>query len=388
MPTRYLTKSISLTIALAVVPPPATSAQTLSALQTRAERTNYEETSSYDDVVRFLDVVAAASPLIQLTMFGTTFEGRSMPLVVVGNVPGTTPRDVMNTGKTRVFIQANIHAGEVCGKEAMQMFLRDVARGEHAELFDSLVLLVAPIYNADGNEQANINNRRRQHGPVRGMGQRPNAQGYDLNRDHMKLDSPEATALIRLMSEYDPHVGVDLHTTNGTRHGYHLTYAPPLHPNTDAGILRTLKEQWLPHADRYLLEKSGWESHDYGGASQARGNREAGWYTFDHRPRFNNNYLGLRNRFAILSEAYSYATFEERVLATLYFVEGILEFGHRHAAEIRQATADADAAELASTPLGLRVRPKRSDQPVEILMGEVDEEPTRTRARSCFAGAI
>ena len=266
MLARHLTKSLSLTLSLtlAVGPARTTWAQTLSDLGTRAELTNYEETSSYDDVIQFLDVVAAASPLIQLTTFGTTFEGRSMPLVIVGDVSGTGPSDVIATGKTRVFIQANIHAGEVCGKEAMLMFLRDVAQGLHAELFDSLVLLVAPIYNADGNERVRVTNRPRQHGPVRGMGQRPNAQGYDLNRDHIKLDSPEATALVRLMSQYDPHVGVDLHTTNGTRHGYHVTYAPPLHPNTDSRILGLLKDEWLPHADDYLLEKSGWESHDYG----------------------------------------------------------------------------------------------------------------------------
>ena len=171
-------------------------AQSLGDLQTKAERTNYEETSTYEDVTQFLSVVAEASPLIHLTTFGTTLEGRAMPLVVVGHVDGTSAQAVLATGKTRVFIQGNIHAGEVCGKEAMQMFLREVAQGQHAALFDSLVLLVAPIYNADGNERFDVDNRRGQNGPVRGMGQRPNAQGYDLNRDHMKLDSPEANALV------------------------------------------------------------------------------------------------------------------------------------------------------------------------------------------------
>ena len=41
-------------------------------------------------------------------------------------------------------------------------------------------------------------------GPVGGMGQRPNAQGYDLNRDHMKLDAPEARSLVGMMTAYDP----------------------------------------------------------------------------------------------------------------------------------------------------------------------------------------
>ncbi len=350
--------------------------QELANLQTRAERSNYEETGTYQDVMDFLTVVAEASPLIQLTTFGTTFEGRDMPLVVVGHVGGggggggTSPEDVLATGKTRIYIQGNIHAGEVCGKEAMQMFLRDVAQGRHTELFDSLVLLIVPIYNSDGNERFDVNNRSRQNGPVRGMGQRPNAQGYDLNRDHMKLDSPEARALVGLMSRYDPHLGVDLHTTNGTRHAYHLTYAPPLHPNTDEAI-SSFNAEWLVAAKNHLFAATGWYSFDYGGTGR-RG--EPSWRTFDYRPRFNNNYIGLRNRFAILSEAYAYATFEDRVLATKSFVEGILSFASGNAGEIRRRTAEADARVLAGTELAVRAQPKRSAEPVEILMGEVDEE--------------
>ena len=58
--------------------------------------------------------------------------------------------------------------------------------------------------------------------PWAAMGQRPNAQGLDLNRDYMKLETPEARSLVRLFTEFDPHVTIDLHTTNGTYHGYHL----------------------------------------------------------------------------------------------------------------------------------------------------------------------
>lgn len=378
VPTR-LSSVVTVLVSFAgnAVLPVAVSAQDLENLLTRAERSNYEETSTYQDVMDFLHVVADASPLIQLTTFGTTFEGRDMPLAVVGHVAGTNPEDVLATGKTRIYIQGNIHAGEVCGKEAMQMFLRDVAQGLHTELFDSLVLLIAPIYNADGNERFDVNNRPRQHGPVRGMGQRSNAQGYDLNRDHMKLDSPEARALVSLMTRYDPHLGVDLHTTNGTRHAYHLTYSPPLHPNTDEAI-SSFNAEWLVAAKNHLFEGTGWYSFDYGGTGR-RG--EPSWRTFDYRPRFNNNYIGLRNRFAILSEAYAYASFEERVLATKSFVEGILSFAGDNAGEIRRRTAEADARVLAATELAVRARPKRSAERVEILMGEVEEEENPYSAR-------
>ena len=122
-----------------------------SALQTRPERTGFQETSRYDDVVAFLDALAKASPAVHLTTFGKTSEGRSLPLAVIG-APDATPQAVQRTGKLRVYIQGNIHGGEVEGKESAQMLLRDLAQGKRAEWLQSMVLLVAPIYNADGNE--------------------------------------------------------------------------------------------------------------------------------------------------------------------------------------------------------------------------------------------
>jgi hypothetical protein len=165
---------------------------------------------------------------------------------------------------------------------------------------------------------------------------------------------------------------VDLHTTNGTRHAYHLTYSPPLHPSTHPAIISLLRADWLPALTRSIREKHGWDYYYYGnlqGEGEARG-----WYTFDHRPRFNNNYIGLRNRIAILSEAYAYATFEERISATARFVEEILAYAHAHATRIRQTIAEAAAAPVIGERLALRASYERAAEPVEILLGEVVEE--------------
>ena len=343
--------------------------QSLADLMTRAERSDFVETSTYDDVMSMAQALADGSDAIHLTTFGETNEGRALPLLVLG-APDATPEAVHATGKTRIYLQGNIHAGEVCGKEALLMLLRDYALGQYPSWTDDLVLLVAPIYNADGNERFELTNRPRQHGPIGGMGQRPNAQGLDLNRDHMKLDSPEARALAQMLTSYDPHVGVDLHTTNGTRHAYHLTYSPPLHPNTPESIDHFLREEWLPRITSEIERKDGWHFYYYGNHSE----RRPGWYTFDHRPRFNNNYLGLRNRFAILSEAYAYLTFEDRVVSTLRFVEEILHYAADHAVQIREITQAADAASVVGARLATRAEFERSDEEVTILLGAVDEE--------------
>jgi hypothetical protein len=343
-------------------------------LLTRAERTEFRETSRYDEVMDFVTEVVKGRPHMHVTTMGYTFEGRPIPMVVVGRVPDASPEAVRASGKTRVYLQGGIHAGEIGGKEALLILLREISQGRHSQWADSLVLLVAPLYNADGNERVSLLNRPRQHGPVGGMGQRANAQDLDLNRDHLKLDAPESRSLAKMFVEYDPHVAVDLHTTNGTRHGYHLTYAPPLHPATPESIDALLRARLLPAITRAVKEKHGWDMYHYGNAMQARGGMEAGWYTFDHRARFSNNYAGLRNRFGILGEAYSYATFKERTEVSLWFVEEIVHFAHAHATEMAATAGEADALDLVGETLPVRGAFRRSPEPVTILMGETEEE--------------
>jgi hypothetical protein len=371
MPRSGVPAVLALCLALSAAALNAQSLPEEDLLLTRAERTEFRETTRYGEVVDLATRLARRGSDIHLTTMGYTTEGRALPLLVVG-APDATPASVRATGKTRVYIQGNIHAGEVEGKEALLILLRRLSAGEYSAWTDSLVLLIAPIYNADGNERIRLDNRTRQNGPVGGMGQRPNAQGLDLNRDHTKLDSPEARSLVRMMNLYDPHVAVDLHTTNGTRHAYHLTYAPPLHPNTPAAIDSFLRGRWLPEVTARIKEKRGWDYYYYGNV-QRGDDGEQGWFTFDHRPRFNNSYVGLRNRMAILSEAYAYATFEDRVKATLWFVEEILDFAQQNAGEVRRTVEEADRASVVGHALALRADFARSPD-VTILMGDVEEE--------------
>ena len=278
----------------------------------------------------------------------------------------------MALDRTRVWLQATIHGGEVSGKEALLMLLRDLVAGEHDDWLSSLTLLIAPIYNADGNERIEPDNRPFQLGPISGMGGRANARGLDLNRDHMKLESPEARAVSRAYQDYDPHVVVDLHTTNGTRHAYHLTYAPPLHPNTHPAIDALLRDEWLPAVREAVKTTDGWDFYYYGNVPRAAGT-EPSWRTFDHRARFNTNYVGLRNRYAVLGEAYAYASFQERVAATRRFVEEVLAFAHDRADAIATLVDQVTGESVVGTRLATRATPRRSAARVEILLGDTEE---------------
>ena len=150
---------------------------------TRPERTEYRETSRYADVVAFMDAVDRASPRISVRTFGYTWEGRALPMAVVGDAGAGTPEAVRASGKTVVYLQGGIHAGEAEGKEALLEILREVAQGRHAAWLQSLVLLVAPDFNADGAERIALGNRPGQHGPIGGMGTRNNGQNLNINRD-------------------------------------------------------------------------------------------------------------------------------------------------------------------------------------------------------------
>jgi hypothetical protein len=373
----------------------------LADLKTTAEATDYKSTSSYEDVVTFMNTVAKASPIITYTTYGTTTEGRPMPMAVVGTgLKGITPADVKATGKLRVHIQANIHSGEVEGKEATLVLLREFAMGQHKDWLQNIVFLVTPIFNADGNEKMSMTSRPRQNGPINGQGTRAAGLGLNINRDFTKLETPEARAFVTLWNEYDPHVGFDLHTSDGSTHGYYLTYAPGLNPNTPSAILDIQKNDWFPAITKEIKAKHGWDTFYYGNVSG--GNRGGGrggrggapgapqpevvgapipaapappqvWATFEHVPRFHNNYVGLRNRFALLSEAFAYATFKDRILATNYFMEAALNYASANAAKLKKACETADAEMVAGKTLATRAKIKR-DGMVTILMGEVEDE--------------
>lgn len=364
--------SVSFVQTTAQTPSPA-----ISGIQTIPEKSSFRDTSRYADVMAFLEALDKASTKVHLTSFGITNEKRALPLAVVG-APDASPEAVRRTGKLRVYIQGNIHAGEVEGKESTQMLLRELAEGRHDDWLETMVLLIAPIYNADGNERFALNNRGPQYGPLGGQGQRPNAQGLDLNRDHMKLDSPEGLAVVKLMNDYDPHVSMDLHTTNGSHHAYFLTFAPPLNPATEPSIIGLLRKEWFPWLTTTIRTKYGWDYYYYGnlqGTTREPGTpAERSWRTFDHRPRFNNNYIGLRNRFALLSEAYAYASFRDRILATSRFVEENLNYIRANAARIRRVVEEADKRRLVGSKLPLRAEMERAPELVEILLGEVTQE--------------
>jgi hypothetical protein len=347
---------------------------------TRPERTNYEETSRAEDLTTFLSALAK-SPLVNVQNFGTSEEGRPMPLVTLSNPAVKAPAN-RPAGRPVVFIIANIHGGEVEGKEAVQVLMRRLTSGDLRPLLDRMVIVIAPNYNVDGNEAIDVNNRTAQYGPVAGVGRRENAKGLDLNRDYMKLESAEARALVAAFTAWDPHLVVDLHTTNGSYHGYHLTQSIPLNLSLSPKILDFHRETMMPAIMKSLATRHKVRAYYYG--NFGRGSAPQGelrrWVAFDHRPRAGQNYVGFRNRLTILSEAYSYLSFKRRIEVTIQFVEEILKFVDGHRTDVVALTSALDrdwmtrAQGSAELPLGVEYELRPLPKPVPILVGEVKQE--------------
>ncbi|MGA2540754.1 MAG: M14 family metallopeptidase [Verrucomicrobiota bacterium] len=365
---------------LAALPSPAPGQTNDGALLSRAEASNCEETSRHEDVLRFFNELQKRSPLLRQQIFGRTEEGRPMPLIILGDPPVSQPREARASGKPVIFVMANIHAGEVEGKEAVQHLARRILTGGLHSLLDKLIILIAPDYNADGNEQISPTHRTAQNGPIGGVGIRENAMGLDLNRDYIKMEAPETRALIGLFNTWDPDLTVDLHTTDGSYHGYHLTYSIPLNPTVDARLLSYSRDIMMA-ALTQAMSQDGFRTYYYGnfsGRAPGPGEPETRtWNAFSQQPRVGQNYLGFRNRLTILSEAYSYLDFHDRIQVTAVFVEEILKYSAAHADEIRQVTARADRdtvsnARSANPPLiGVEYEPKALPEKVPLLVGQV-----------------
>lgn len=342
----------------------------LAVQQATPERTGYAETSTHADVVAFVDSLERLGAGIRVGRLGESPQGRKLPYVIASRPLVATPFEAHRTGKPVIYVQGNIHAGEVEGKEAAQMLLRDLTLGSLRPLLDSVILLVVPIYNADGNDAMGPSTRTRpgQNGPAT-LGLRPNGMGLDLNRDYVKQEAPETRAAAALLGAWDPDLFIDLHTTNGSYHGYLLTYAPGLNPNSTPAN-DWIRDRFLPTIRERMRTRHRQEVFWYGNfRNQHPDSLVLGWETYDPRPRFGTNWVGMRGRMAILSEAYSNADFRSRVSVTYNFLVEIL----RHASEQRATIKTLTLAAERHRPDSVAVRAELAPPTMQDVIAEITE---------------
>jgi len=309
---------------------------------TTAEKTDFASTSTYDEVMTFFDELKKASPFIRLDSIAISAEGRRIPLAILGNPMPGSAEDMITDDRLVIYFQANIHAGEVEGKEAVQMLARDLLENPDHEIFKNIILLICPILNVDGNEKFSKENRTNQAGPVNGVGVRYNGQFLDLNRDAIKLETPEITGVVsEIFNKWDPAISVDCHTTNGSYHEEPVTFTWMMNPNGDRNLINFMRDKMMPAVQDHLYKNYKTENLFYGEFID-RMIPDSGWISYASEPRYLVNYIGVRNRLAILNENYVYADFETRVMGSYFLLRSILDYASEHKAQIISLINEAD----------------------------------------------
>ncbi|HEX5124435.1 MAG TPA: M14 family metallopeptidase, partial [Rhodanobacteraceae bacterium] len=308
---------------------------------TPAERSHFTTTPSYADTRAYLQRLADASPkTIHLTRFGVSPEGRDLMLVVTSKDGAFTPEAARASGKDIVMVQSGIHAGEIEGKDAALMLLRDMSVDKkHAKLLDHAILVWLPIFNVDGHENSNPYNRINQNGPD-AMGFRATAQNLNLNRDYVKADAPEMRDWLKMFDAWLPDLFMDIHTTDGADYQYDLTWYMeewgPLDPAVKAWQDAAFKQGIFPAYDRMgHMQAPYLDLVDHRDITKGIDN-------FGSGPRFSTGYVALRNRAALLVETHMLKSYEVRVRATYDLVVATLEYVNAHAGTLRKAVTQAD----------------------------------------------
>ena len=355
-------------------------------LLTRAEKTGYRETSLHADVMAFVHALAGeGDPRLYRTHFGSSPGGRELPLLVLSKSGVRTPEAARRAGLPIVLILDGIHAGEVEGKEASLALVRDLLKRGGGDLLEHLTLVVAPLFNPDGNDALDPANRRLdlaalsgQIGPV--VGTRTQSAGINLNRDYLRMQASEMRCLQeRVCIPWAPDLTIDNHATNGSVHRFQMTVDVPHTAESGRGEpIAFMRERVVPDVIRAVRSEgieSGWYGNfaederalDAGAAADPRGPVREGWMTYPHHPRFGSNYRGLTGRLDVLLECYSYLPFAERVRTASAWQWALLRWVAAHGDDVVDVVA---CARRPRDRVAIRYRPAAFDDDVEILTRE------------------
>ncbi|WP_228853457.1 M14 family metallopeptidase [Aegicerativicinus sediminis] len=302
---------------------------------TPAELSNFESTPTYKETFVWLDKLCASSPLLNKISIGTSAEGREIFMIVVSNENDKSAEGLKKSLKPIFLAQAGIHSGEIDGKDAGMMLLRDIAFGNKKSLLDQVNFLFIPILNVDGHENSSPYNRPNQRGP-KNMGWRTNALNLNLNRDYTKLDTEGIRAVLGVINEYDPLLYMDIHVTDGADYQYDITFSGSDVVGNSPNIAKWLGNTFKPNSDA-SLETAG---HIPGPLLFAANNRDfsAGNMVYGFGPRFSHSYGNLRHLATILVENHSLKPYRQRVLGTYVLLENTLKLLSKEGNNLRNAT--------------------------------------------------
>lgn len=332
---------------------------------TPCEASGFERTSRYEETMAWLERLVSASEDLRMIRLAKSPEGRDLVLILASKEPSFTPEALRRSGKPIVLAQACIHAGEVDGKDAGMMLLRDLTvRGTKKELLDGAHFLFIPMLNVDGHERFSAFARVNQRGPVE-MGWRTTARNLNLNRDYAKADSWAMQALLRALNAWTPHLYLDLHVTDGADYQYDITFGFNRAHGYSPKISRWLEEKFTPAVNADLQE----HGHIPGPLVFAADSTDmsAGLFDWTASPRFSNGYGDAVHLPTVLVENHSLKPYDQRVLGTYVLLESTLRVIADHFDSLRSAIGADRARRPARLPLSFSVPRDQTPPTMEFL---------------------
>src|SRR5512138_609780 len=335
-------------------------------LVTTAEKTAFERTGRYEEALRLCRDLERTWPRrARCFSYGTTPEGRELVALAASADGVTRPLAARAKGRPVVLFQGGIHAGEIDGKDAGFVLLRELLASPDGGPLAKVTAVFVPVLNVDGHERFGPDQRPNQRGPAE-TGWRTTAQNLNLNRDYTKADAPEMRALLALLSEWDPIVYADLHVTDGAQFEHDL--AVLVEPRL--GYDPSLRAEGKAMSDALVgrLEKDGHLPLDFYPAFVQDGNPQSGFAPRSAPIRYGNGYWAARNRFGILLETHSWRPYAYRVKATADFLRALMGLAAERGAAWLAAAARADraAAGLAGKEVALADEARRDVRPRTI----------------------
>ena len=309
-------------------------------LRTVPERSGYVRTTSSLELLEYIDALRWRSDKIHLFSMYTSPLGKTCPVLVLAAPRVATPAEAVQSGKTVVYLQGDIHPNEAEAKEALLLLTREILLGKLRPLLDSLVILVCPCFNVDGNDTWSLGD-----GTPHILSGGANALGMNLNRDAVKLETVEVNALYKtVFNRWDPALIYDGHAMENVQHGYAIGYAtssvPAVHPRPRAYVFDTL----FPAVREAVRADFGLETFthcgtDAGWPPKVWSHDAAVWTT---EAKFVAAAYALRNRMSVLAETPMHLSFERKIYAQYALIAEILKYAAAHGREMREVCRAAD----------------------------------------------
>ncbi len=331
---------------------------------TPAEDSDFRFSPNYDETFAWIDKLIASSDMLKMVTIGASEHGKPIKMVIASSENRFSPDALTASAKPLILFQAGIHSGEIDGKDAGMMLLRDIVKGNKRHLLNDVNLLFVPILNVDGHERSSKYSRPNQRGPEK-MGWRSNAKNLNLNRDYTKLETKGIQAIVGVMNGYEPDLYLDIHVTDGADYQYDITYGYNGDHAYSPAISNWLDTTFSPRVNKSLQEMG----HIPGPLVFTVNDMDFqdGFLVFDSSPRYSDGYGNARHLPSILIENHSLKPFRQRVLGTYVFLAAAIEVVAAHKETLRAAISGDRNRKTREIPLAFKAPTGTPDS--LLLMG-------------------